>query len=95
MGCRDHYIEIEATGSTLAICSQEFAKLFNRSAIQPNANRSLIIEFETDDVDQERLRLANVIHNFVMEPTDQPWGMRSMLFRDPDGNLINVFSFVD
>ena len=25
-------------------------------------------------------------------PTDQPWGSRSMLFRDPDGNLINFFS---
>jgi uncharacterized glyoxalase superfamily protein PhnB len=29
---------------------------------------------------------------FVMEPTTQPWGNRSMLFRDPDGNLINVFA---
>jgi hypothetical protein len=27
-----------------------------------------------------------------MEPTDQPWGSRSMLFRDPDGNLINFFA---
>ncbi len=25
-------------------------------------------------------------------PTDQPWGNRSMLFRDPDGNLINFYA---
>jgi catechol 2,3-dioxygenase-like lactoylglutathione lyase family enzyme len=26
-----------------------------------------------------------------LEPTNQPWGNRSMLFRDPDGNLINFY----
>jgi hypothetical protein len=28
----------------------------------------------------------------VMEPTNQPSGNRSMLLRDPDGNLTNIFS---
>jgi hypothetical protein len=27
-----------------------------------------------------------------MPPTTQPWGNRSMIFRDPAGNLVNVFS---
>jgi hypothetical protein len=27
-----------------------------------------------------------------MPPTTQPWGNRSMIFRDPAGNLINLFS---
>jgi len=27
-----------------------------------------------------------------MPPTTQPWGNRSMVFRDPGGNLVNVFS---
>jgi len=27
-----------------------------------------------------------------MPPTTQPWGNRSMVFRDPVGNLVNVFS---
>jgi len=26
---------------------------------------------------------------------NQPWGNRSMLFRDPDGNLINFFAPID
>jgi hypothetical protein len=25
-------------------------------------------------------------------PRTQPWGNRSMIFRDPEGNLVNVFS---
>jgi hypothetical protein len=28
----------------------------------------------------------------VNEPTTRPWGNRSLLFRDPDGNLINYFT---
>jgi hypothetical protein len=28
----------------------------------------------------------------VMPPTNMPWGNRSMLLRDPDGTLVNVFS---
>ena len=29
---------------------------------------------------------------FVNEPTTLPWGNRSLLFRDPDGNLVNLFT---
>ena len=49
-------------------------------------------EFRVEDVDAEfrNLRLRDV--DVVMEPTTQPWGNRSMLFRDPDGNLINFFT---
>jgi predicted enzyme related to lactoylglutathione lyase len=55
-------------------------------------NRSSILEFEVADVDAERARLGDHVTGWVQEPTTQPWGNRSMLFRDPDGNLINVYS---
>ena len=29
---------------------------------------------------------------FVNEPTTMPWGNRSLLLRDPDGNLVNLFT---
>jgi catechol 2,3-dioxygenase-like lactoylglutathione lyase family enzyme len=44
------------------------------------------------NVDAEHARLRDLVGNFVLPPTTQPWGNRSMMFRDPDGNLINVFS---
>jgi hypothetical protein len=28
----------------------------------------------------------------VQQPTTMPWGNRSILFRDPDGNLVNFFT---
>jgi hypothetical protein len=27
-----------------------------------------------------------------MAPTTMPWGNRSLLIRDPDGNLVNLFT---
>jgi len=66
--------------------------LYNAGATTPAANRSAIVEFQVDDVDRERERLRGTVTEFVLEPTTQPWGNRSMLFRDPDGNLINFFA---
>ncbi|MDP9027964.1 MAG: VOC family protein [Actinomycetota bacterium] len=36
--------------------------------------------------------LADKVETFVNEPTTMPWGNRSLLFRDPDGNLVNFFT---
>ena len=33
-----------------------------------------------------------MISDVVQEPTTKPWGNRSLLSRDPDGNLINFFT---
>jgi uncharacterized glyoxalase superfamily protein PhnB len=59
---------------------------------QPASNRSVILEFEVDDVDAEFARLKDALHDIVLEPTTMPWGNRSTLFRDPDGNLVNLYS---
>jgi predicted enzyme related to lactoylglutathione lyase len=59
---------------------------------EPGTNRSVFIEFLVDDVDAEYARLRDgIVAEFVLEPTTMPWGNRSLLFRDPDGNLINLF----
>jgi len=88
----EHYVELRVSGITLAISSKCSVDLFNAGAAQPAANRSVILDFQVQDVDRERSRLHTLIGEFVLEPTDHPWGTRSMLFRDPDGNLINFFA---
>jgi uncharacterized glyoxalase superfamily protein PhnB len=45
-----------------------------------------------DDVDREFIRIDQLGVEWVLPPTTQPWGSRSMVFRDPQGNLVNVFS---
>ena len=88
----DDYVELPTSAGTLAIGSQRSMDLYGAGATTPATNRSAIVEFEVEDVDKERARLARIIDKCVLEPTTQPWGNRSMLFRDPDGNLINFFA---
>ena len=33
-----------------------------------------------------------VVVEVAMPPATMPWGNRSMLLRDPDGNAVNVFA---
>jgi len=88
----DRYVEFHAPELTLAISSRRMIDLHSAGAAKPKANRSMILDFEVEDVDAERARIARFVCKFELEPTTQPWGNRSMLFRDPDGNLINFFS---
>ena len=90
----DIYVEFHGGAVTLAISSQKVLERYGAGATAPASNRSVILDFEVTDVDRERKRLAGIVGEFVLEPTTQPWGNRSMLFRDPDGNLINVFAVV-
>jgi len=52
---------------------------------------SVMLEFEVDDVDAEYARLRGKV-DFIIPPTTMPWGNRSIYFRDPDGNMLNLFS---
>jgi predicted enzyme related to lactoylglutathione lyase len=76
---------------TIAFGHTQTAQLFNNSA-RPADNDTVIIEFLVDDVDKEFERLRTLVSDRVQEPTTMPWGNRSILFRDPDGNLVNLFT---
>ncbi|SDF54331.1 Glyoxalase/Bleomycin resistance protein/Dioxygenase superfamily protein [Lentzea fradiae] len=86
----DLFAEVIAHPVKLAIGSAETVALFGAGSAEPESNRTVIIEFRVDDVDAafERLGEAEV----VQKPTTMPWGNRSLLFRDPDGNLVNFFT---
>jgi len=45
------------------------------------------------DVDREFDRLVKAGAKPVMEPKDMPWGQRSSVVADPDGNFIEIGSF--
>ena len=53
---------------------------------------AILLVFAVDNVDQtvEALKAKGV--TFAAPPTDRPdWGMRTAHFRDPDGNLLEIF----
>src|SRR6267142_3401047 len=89
----DDFAELNTPSATLAIGSTRTLQLFGGDVARAADNHSAIIEFLVDDVDAEYRKLTDVIKNaLVQEPTTMPWGNRSLLFRDPDGNLVNFFS---
>jgi predicted enzyme related to lactoylglutathione lyase len=85
--------ELKTPAGTLAIGSTRTLQLFGGDVARPADNHTVIIEFRVGDVDAEFRRLADVIDQAVVQaPTTMPWGNRSLLFRDPDGNLVNFFT---
>lgn len=88
------FAEIHTPGATLAIGSTRTLALFGGEDVaEAAANRSAIIEFHVGDVDAEHARLASSTDvTVVQSPTTMPWGNRSLLLRDPDGTLVNLFA---
>ena len=90
----DDFAEVHTPLVTLAIGSTRTLAFFGGDNVASAANnRSVIIEFRIDDVDATFQKLVDFLgDNMVQKPTTMPWGNRSLLFRDPDGNLINFFT---
>jgi len=88
----EDFAELRTAHATLAIGSTRTVPLFAPGAARPAGNRTVIIEFLVDDVDGVHQNLAGFVEDFVQEPTTMPWGNRSLLFRDPDGNVVNFFT---
>ncbi|SHV18760.1 glyoxalase [Mycobacteroides abscessus subsp. bolletii] len=86
------FAEIPTSVGTLAIGSEKTVPLFGQGSAEPAANRTAILEFIVDDVDAEYERLRGRLFEVVTEPTTMPWDNRALLFRDPDGNLVNLFT---
>ena len=86
------FAEFRTASGVLAIGSPATVAMLGQQAPRPGANSSVIIEFLVDNVDQEFARLRDRLEDVVLEPTTMPWGNRSVLFHDPDGNLVNLFT---
>ena len=88
------FAELKTRSGTLAIGSTNTLQFFGGEEVAKAAqNHSAIIEFRVDDVEQDYRRLADLLQPYlVQKPTTMPWGNKSLLFRDPDGNLVNLFT---
>jgi uncharacterized glyoxalase superfamily protein PhnB len=85
------FAQFSGPGGTLAIASTATVAMLG-GTLTPATNRSVLIEFEVADVDGDFAGLQLGSDDVVLEPTTMPWGNRSALVRDPDGNVVNLFS---
>ncbi|MFB7715101.1 VOC family protein [Streptomyces sp. NPDC056105] len=88
----EDFAELKTPSATLAIAGTRTVPLFAPGSARPADNHSVIIEFLVDDVDRVHENLTGFVTDLVNEPTTMPWGNRALLFRDPDGNLVNFFT---
>lgn len=90
----DDFAELRTPSGNLAIGSTRTLAFFgDPDMAAPASNKSVIIEFQVNDMDNRYMHLTNLPGiKVVQEPTTMPWGNRSLLLRDPDGNLVNLFT---
>ena len=91
----EYYVEIQAGPASVGFSRRRFTEHRDCGGAPmstPGRRDEIILDFLVDDVDAEYPRLAALGVDLVLPPTTQPWGNRSMIFRDPAGNLVNVFS---
>jgi predicted enzyme related to lactoylglutathione lyase len=91
----DYYVEVPAGAMSVGFSRRHLTEYReNQMACSgcPQHRSVIILDFRAGDVDAEYGRIAGLGVDWVTPPTTQPWGSRTMLFKDPGGNLINVFS---
>jgi predicted enzyme related to lactoylglutathione lyase len=86
------FAELRTSAGTIAIGAPATVGMLGDAAPVPGQNRSVFIELRVDDVDATWERVKGLVPQIVLEPTDMPWGNRSIILRDPDGGLVNLFT---
>ena len=66
----------------------------NADKSQPtNCREKMMVSFEVENVDETYKALLTKGVTFINQPTDMPdWGMRVVHLRDPEENLIELFT---
>jgi catechol 2,3-dioxygenase-like lactoylglutathione lyase family enzyme len=88
----EDYAEFPTPVGVLAIFAAAAQEKYIPGSAEPANNKSVILEFQVADVDKEYARLQSLVKTWVKPPTTQPWGTRSIYFRDPDGNLVDFYA---
>ena len=87
----EYYVELEAGPASVGFSKRRFTE-YQEARHDPQGRDEVILDFLVDDVDAEYPRIDALGVQWVLPPTTQPWGNRSMVFRDPAGHLVNIFS---
>jgi predicted enzyme related to lactoylglutathione lyase len=91
----EYYVEVPTGALSVGFSKCRFTECGEDLPAWPESQQrrdEIILDFMADDVGAEYERIASMGVVWVMPPTTMPWGNRSMIFRDPEGNLVNVFS---
>lgn len=88
----EDYVEFRTSAGTLALFSTFAQEKYIPGSATAGENHSFVLEFRVANVDADYTRLQDIVKSWVKGPTTQPWGTRSIYFRDLDGNLVDFFT---
>jgi lactoylglutathione lyase len=84
------FVELESGGGgRLALYSR--SALAELLEVDPDELAPIDLSFATSDVDGLFVELLARGADAVASPRTMPWGHRVAFFRDPDGNLVEIF----
>lgn len=90
------YVEFQIPGAIVSLYEEaSFVQTVPGGAPKPGAG-GMMLEIQVPDVDREyeRLHSLGLKITFLLPPTTFPWGNRATYLKDPDGNLVNIYSTV-
>ena len=92
-------VEMTLNGIRLILFPRmDFEQMISQRLSYPkDLNGTMELSFDVPsfaDVDKEYERAVSMGAKSVFEPTTEPWGQRTSYVADPEGNLIEISSFV-
>lgn len=90
------YVEFQIPGAIVSLYEEaSFVQTIPAGVPKPGTG-GMMLEIQVPDVDREyeRLHSLGLKINFILPPTTFPWGNRSTYLKDPDGNLVNLYTLV-
>ncbi len=90
----DTHMALRTTGASLTIFSEAGMEQMAPGSMKNAGWGGTTLGFEVEDIDQEYGRLLRMGVEVVKPPATYPWGSRSAWFRDPDGNIVDLFMLV-
>ena len=88
----EDFAELSGNSITIAIGSTRTMQMFSEDLTDFAGSKSTIIEFMVKNVDEEYEKIKSKVSRIIQKPTTMPWGNRSLLFCDPNSNMINFFT---
>src|SRR5499425_1670630 len=87
------WVEYRVGDNTLALARPSRTAA---DASTPNGSASLQLAFKVSahEVDECADELVRQGINLLSRPTDETFGHRTLFFRDPDGNLLEMFAII-
>ncbi len=91
----DDFVELVTPSATFALSAPERVAFITDNPPRAAANRTAIVEFVVADVESLFALMKTELGDdldVVQAPTMMPWGNVSVLLRDPEGSLVNLYT---